>query len=184
MHVVLAALARVGTTEVMVELAKKQRALAETADLGRCGADSPLFVVTGADPSLCLSGATSLKFYRPDLAARHPSFAVLSLAPQPQRLERPSEEGVVLQVVGEPRRATMFERLFRDGPLAAGQRFILDHFEALVLATEDGFFTRVAFTLPPNACLLSLEHQALIGRPLPPVGTKLELPHELGPMGL
>jgi hypothetical protein len=184
MHLPLAALLRLGVTEVMTQAAQKQYELAATADVTRCSEQSPLFVVTGADPSLCISGGTSLRYYRPELAARHPSYAVLSLAPQAQRLERVSDGRVILEVEGEPRRATMFEELFRDSPLVPGQRVVLDHFSAQVLATERGFFTRVAFALPDNACLLTIARQRLVGAPLPERGTSQTVPHEAGPLGL
>jgi hypothetical protein len=184
MHLPVAALLRLGATDVMVKAARKQYELAATADLTRCSNDSPLFVVTAADPALCISGGTSLRYYRPELAARHPKYAVLSLAPQTQRLERTNDGTLLLEVEGEPREATIFEQLFRDSPLVVGQRFVLDYFSARVLATERGLFTRVAFELPENACLLTLEHERLVGTPLPARGTSRTVPHERGPLGI
>ena len=183
-HLGFATLARIGTTELVVNLAQKQRELASTADFGRCEPGSDLFVVTGADPSLCLSGGTSLRYFRPDLSARHPNFTVLSLAPHALRLERPSSNRLLLEIEGEPRRTTIFERLFRDSPLVVGEHAVLQRFAARVLATEDGLFTRVAFDLPDNACLVTLEQQRLIGNPLPPVGGARRVSHEKGPLGL
>ncbi|HEY3494003.1 MAG TPA: hypothetical protein VGK73_04925, partial [Polyangiaceae bacterium] len=69
-------------------------------------------------------------------------------------------------------------------PLVTGQHVVLDRFEARILASVDGLFTRVAFDLPENACLLTLEQHRLVGKPLPPVGSTRAVPHELGPMGL
>ena len=43
---------------------------------------------------------------------------------------------------------------------------------------------RVSFDLPENACLLTLEHARLIGRPEPAVGTSVHVPHEPGPLGI
>jgi len=184
MHLVFAPFVRLAMTAVMVGVGQKQRALAESADFSQCTAGSPLFLVTGADPALCLSGATSLRYYRPELAGRHPSLSVLSLAPHELELERPSERELVLTVDGRPRHGTMFERLFRDTPLVAGQSVSFEHFGARVLAVEHGVYTRVAFELPHNACLLTLEGHKLVGRPEPAVGTRLRVPHEPGPLGL
>lgn len=184
MHVPVAALLRVAATEHAVKVSHEQHALARTADFRRCAAGSPLFVVTAADPSLCISGATSLRYYRPDIDAAHPSYAVLSLAPHAQRLERRSDGALVLSVEGEPRRTTIFETLFRDTPLVPGQTFATDRLTAHVLATERGVFTRVAFDLPENACLVTLEQQRLVGSPLPERGTSRQVPHERGPLGL
>jgi hypothetical protein len=183
-HVVFAALVRVGMTELIVSSAAKSRALAENMDASRCSAGSPAYVVTGADPALCLAFGPSLLLYRPDLVRRHPRLAMLSLAPHDLRMERKSDKELVLEVVGSPRRVTIFERLFRDTPLAAGQRVVLEDFAARVLAVEGDFATRVAFELPENTCLLTLERQMLVGRPMPPVGSARDVPHELGPMGL
>ena len=183
-HVPLAALLRLATTEHAVKVSHEQHDLARTADFGRCAAGSPLFVVTAADPSLCISGATSLRYYRPDLDARHPSYAVLSLAPHDQRLERRSDGTLVLSVEGEPRRTTIFETLFRDTPLVPGQAFSTERLTAHVLTTERGVFTRVAFDLPEDACLVTLEQQRLVGSPLPERGTTRRVPHERGPLGL
>jgi hypothetical protein len=110
--------------------------------------------------------------------------AVLSLAPHDLELERPSERELVLTVDGRPRQVTMFERLFRDTPLIAGQGVSFEHFGARVLAVEHGVYTRAAFELPPNACLLTLERRKLVGRPQPAVGTRVRVVHEPGPLGL
>jgi hypothetical protein len=184
LHVALALLARVGMTELMVAVAGKQRDLAESADFSRCEAGAPAFLITAADPALSLAGATSLAYYRPDLAARHPHLDVLSLAPHDQRVERTGENGIVLHVDGRPRRSTIFEELFRDAGLVPGQTFELGRFSARVEATERGVPTRVAFELPPNACLVTLSEQRLRGEPLPDVGTTRKVSHEPGPMGL
>jgi len=184
MHLPLAGALRLAATEVMVSAAQKQRELALTLDLTRCGDGAPLFVVTGSDPALCISGDTSLAYYRPDVVAHHPSYALLSLAPQAQRLERTRDGQLLVTVAGEPRAITIFERLFRDTPLVPGQTVVLDRFVAHVLATENGFFKQVSFTLPENACLLALEHQRLVGSPLPERGTSRTVPHEPGPLGL
>jgi hypothetical protein len=184
MHLVFAPLARLGATAVAVSVGQKQRALAETADFSQCAAGSPLFLVTGADPALALSGGTSLRYYRPDVSARHPTLSVLSLAPHDLELERPSERELVLTVDGRRRRSTPFEHLFRDTPLVAGQNVRFEHFGARVLDAEHGVFTRVAFELPRNACLVTLEGQKLVGRPEPAVGTRVRVPHEPGPLGL
>jgi len=184
MHLGFAPLVRVGATELMVSVAHKQRLLAETADFTRCAPGSTLYVVTGADPSLCVSGAPSLKYYRPDVAERHPTFELLSMAPHEHELERRADGTLAVSVVGSPRRSTIFETLFRDTPLRAGDGVSFPNFEAQVLEAERGFMTRVVFKLPANACLVTLEHEKLVGRPQPELGTTRRVPHEPGPLGL
>jgi hypothetical protein len=184
MHLAFAPLLRVGASAVMTSVAQKQRILAETADFASCAPGSTLYVVTGSDPSLCVSGAPALKYFRPDVAERHPAYALLSMAAHAHELERRADGGLALTVVGAPRNATMFETLFRDTPLRAGDVVAFPGFEAHVLEAEGGFFTRVVFKLPANACLVSLEHGKLVGRPQPEPGSRRLVPHEPGPMGL
>ncbi len=184
-HLLFAGAVRLAGTEMMVQVSRRQHALAQSADFARCSAGSPLFVVTGADPTLSLFGGSLLRYYRPDVSRDHPRLTVLSMVPAAVRLERPSAETVVLSVVGGKRhRPTMFERLFRDSPLAAGMHVAFPTFTATVLQAAHGLPVSVAFDLPQNACLLALEHGALVGRPLPPVGSSTVVPHEPGPLGL
>lgn len=184
MHLGFAPLLRLGATEVMVRVAHQQRLLAETADFTSCAPGSTLYVVTGADPSLCVSGAPSLKYFRPDVVERHPAYALLSMAPHDHELERRDDGTLLVTVAGTPRRATMFETLFRDAPMHAGDSVAFAGFAAHVLDVERGFLTRVAFTLPANACLVTLEHGKLVGRPQPEPGATRRVPHEPGPLGL
>lgn len=184
MHVVFAGGVRLAATELMVQVSRKQRALAQGADFARCDAGSPLFVVSGADPTLSLFGGSLLRYYREDLARSHPTLAVLSMAPARVHLERPSSPSLLLSLVHRRHPATMFERLFRDTPLAADAHVAFPSFAATVREVTDGLPSSVAFDLPQNACLLTLEHGALVGRPLPPVGSTRDVPHEPGPLGL
>jgi hypothetical protein len=177
-------LMRLGGAFLISEIAENQRKLALGIDLTRCEPGSMAYVVSGADPSLCISGAPSLLYYRPELARRHPRLQVLSLAPHDQRVERVSDGAIVLHVDDLPRRSTIFEDLFRDTPVEVGMRVALDDLTATVLAAERGRPTRVRFELPANACLLWLEDKKLVGRPLPRLGETLLVPHELGPFGL
>jgi hypothetical protein len=181
LHAAFGGCIRVGGTALMAGIAERQKALALGVDRSRCAAGATSYVVSGADPSLCLSGLTSLLYYRPEL---EPRLAVLSLAPHDQRVERTADGAVVLHVDDLPRRATIFEGLFRDDPLAAGDRVDLDELSATVLATERGLPTRVRFELPENACLLWLERGVLVGHALPRAGETLRVPHEPGPFGL
>jgi hypothetical protein len=177
-------LMRSGGGTLIADIGEGQKTLALETDVSRCEAGSVGYVVSGADPSLCLSGATSLLYYRPELESRHPRLQVLSLAPHDQRVERVSDEAIVLHVDDLPRRSTIFEHLFRDSPIEAGMRVAIDDLTATVLAAERGLPTRVRFELPANACLLWLEDKKLVGRPLPKLGETVPVPHELGPFGL
>jgi hypothetical protein len=177
-------LMRFGVSILIADIGEAQKTLALETDVSRCEAGSVGYVVSGADPSLCLSGATSLLYYRPELESRHPRLQVLSLAPHDQRVERVSQGAIVLHVDDLPRRSTIFEHLFRDTPLEVGMRVAIDDLTATVLAAERGLPTRVRFELPANACLLWLEDKKLVGRPLPKLGETARIPHEPGPFGL
>jgi hypothetical protein len=181
LHAAFGGFMRVGGTAWLATIAEQQRALALNVDLSRCPPGATHYVVNGADPSLCLSGLTGLLYHRPEL---EPQLAVLSLAPHDQRVERTEEGAIVLHVDDLPRRATIFEGLFRDEPLAPGDRVDLDLLRATVLATDRGLPTRVRFELRRDACLLWLESGVLVGHPPPSPGETVRVPHEPGPWGL
>ncbi|HTQ06658.1 MAG TPA: hypothetical protein VMI54_22535 [Polyangiaceae bacterium] len=184
MHVGVAGLFRLAGTELMVHVSRAQRELALHTDVSRCRPGSPLFVLTGADPTLSLFGGSLLRYYRPELVRLHPSLTVLSMAQARQRLARPTRDEVRLDVEGARRGVTIFETLFRDTPLVRGMKLDFTRFAVEVLGVADGLPTSIAVTLPEDACLLTLEHAAVVGRPLPDVGSSREVAYEPGPLGL
>ncbi len=183
-HVGLAALVRIGVGQLIAQLSRAQKRLAETANLSACQPGDSALILTGADPSLSLSGASSLAYYRPGLQQRLSAVFVLSMAPHDQRLTRSGQHSIELEVLNLPRRHNIFELLFRDTPLAPGYQVDLGILAARVLRTEAGLPTRVRFRVPEHNCVLSLEHQRLISFELPGLGKSRRVPHEVGPLGL
>ncbi len=184
MHIGLGSFVRVGLTAVLGRISEQQATLASNADVAACPIDATGLIVTGADPSLSLSGATSLAYHRPDLIDRFRAIHVLSMAPQRQRIERSADGSLTLSVEDRPRRATLFERLFRDEPLTPGFTLDLQKLGATVLETERGWATRVNFRVPEKSCLLMLQGQRIVSARLPPLGRPLVIEHEPGPYGL
>lgn len=184
LHLGLAALVRVGLTLAMVQLSRAQQTLATTADLSACPDGASALVVTGADPSLSLSGGASLVYYRPETYRQLKRFSVLSMAPQDQILEGVGPRSFILEVAKLPRRKTIFESVFGDEPALPGKIVDLDYLRAEVLAVDAGLPTRVRFRVPESSCLLVLTDGHLTSRGLPKPGETLIVPHEPGPMGL
>lgn len=184
LHLGLSPALRVGLTVAMAMLGRGQRALALEADLSACRPGARAFVLTGADPSLSLYGATSLSYFRPELRSRIQRLYVLSMAPHDQRLTRQSERGYLLEVEQLPRRFTVFEKLFRDTPIEPGTEVQIPNLSVRVLATDAGLPTRFEFEVPNNHCFVRLEDRQLTALPPPPIGSSLAVVHEPGPFGL
>jgi hypothetical protein len=184
LHLGLALFARVGLSFALAHVSEQQRKFAMDADLSACSTDATGLIVTGSDPGLSLSGATSLVYYRPELIDRFKAIHVLSMAPQRQTLLRSGERSLVLTVEDLPREIPLFEQVFRDTPLAVGYEVDLGDFGAKVLETEQGFPTRVSFRVPAKSCLLVWRSGRLVSEPLPARGTSLAVQHEPGPFGL
>lgn len=184
MHLGIGPLVRVGLASMLAGVSQQQRALAQEADMSACPIDATGLIVTGADPSLSLSGATSLAYYRPELIDRFRNIHVLSMAPQRQTLERSVDGSLVLTVEDGPRQTTLFEQLFRDEPLTPGYALDLQKLGATVVETERGLPTRVNFRVPEKSCLLLLRDRRLVSAALPSLGRPLVVPHEPGPYGL
>lgn len=184
LHLVGAPLARFGMTHVLAQISDKQRGLAQNADLSACPSHGVGLIATGSDPSLSLSGATSLAYYRPELFEQLQAIYVLSMAPHRQRVERLGTNTLELEVLDPPRIVPLFERVFRDDPITAGYGIDTGKFGAKVMATEAGVPLRVRFKVPVDSCLLVWKDQRLTSVTLPDVGDSLMVDHEPGPFGL
>ena len=111
------------------------------------------------------------------------------MAPAEQRLTRSAPSTLALEVLGEARPTTPFERLFRasGSPLEPGSSVVLPELTATVEATRAGLFTRARFDQPDefaSTCLLVWRNGKLESEPLPAVGSSLLVQHQVGPMGL
>jgi hypothetical protein len=183
-HLGVGGLIRVGVTEAIVRVCKAQRRLATTTDMSACEPGATGLILTGSDPSVSLYGLASIAFYRPELLRHTPALYVLSLAPHEQRLESRGPRSFTLMVRDLPRRTNVFEQLFTDTAFHAGQIVEFGTLKATVLAVNGGLPTQVHFDVPSHSCLLLLEHQRLVSRPLPQEGQEFSIPYEKGPMGL
>ena len=184
LHLVLGSSARLGLTIALGHISDRQRQLALEADVSACTTDATGLILTGSDPALSLSGATSLAYYRPELIDRFRAIHVLSMAPQRQTVLRTGERTLVLTVEDLPRQIPLFEQVFRDTPLAVGYELELQDFGAQVLETERGFPTRVSFRVPAKSCLLAWRGGRLVSEPMPLRGASLAIQYEPGPYGL
>ncbi len=184
LHLVLAPLTFLAATKALADMASGQRALARTFDARSCQRGDVALLLTGADPSLSLSGAASLAFYRPELVKRVSELHVLSLAPHDLLVTRSAPQSLTLRVRDLPRHFNLFEPLFNDQPLDVGYEVDLGKLRAKVLGAEAGLPTVVNFEIPENSCLLMLRGGKLESARLPPVGEELLVRHELGPAGL
>lgn len=183
LHFGLASLVRVALPLALRDIADKERRVAVDADLGGCPDGSIALLMSGGDPTLSLYAEAVLTYFTPERAARLGGFRVMSMTTHDQRIERVSENEIVLVVEGE-RTPGPFEGLFRDAPLAVGDAFDTGAVVAEVEAVKDGLATRVRFEVPAESCILTWRDATLRGSRLPPVGEALSIPHEPGPMGL
>lgn len=184
LHLGCAAVGRIGVSLLLAHISDQQKALAQRADVSACPLDATGLIFTGADPSLSLSGATSLAYYRPEIMDQFRGIHVLSMAPQRQLLERSLQGTLTLTVLDPPRQVTLFEQLFRDEPLVPGYLLELPKLGAAVLETDRGLPTRVRFRVPEKSCLLTWQGGQLSSSPLPARGSSVTLEHEPGPYGL
>jgi hypothetical protein len=187
-HFAISPLVRVALTLVWDTFGDREREVAEQADVGTCKDGGVLYLLTGADPALFLYLTPAVLFYTPD-KTRAKRLRVLSMAPQDQRLTRVGSKTFELEVVGEPRRSTAFEWLYRSSPLEPGQSFAAEELDARVVAAVDSLANKVRFQLDtsldsPSVCLLQWKHGRVRPVRAPGVGQSLLVPHEPGPLGL
>ncbi|HWO09001.1 MAG TPA: hypothetical protein VNN80_05960 [Polyangiaceae bacterium] len=189
-QLVVSPLTRVALALQIGESGRTQERLAREADVGACAHGGSLYLVNGSDPTLALYAAAALLFYTPEKAGAE-RLRVLSMAPQPQRLTRPAPGALLLEVLGDTRRSTPFEQLFRgpDQPLEPGLRVALPELDVRVEATRAGLFTRARFERAAgfdaaSTCLLVWRNGRLEHERLPAVGASVMVEHQPGPMGL
>ncbi len=185
LHLGFAPLVRTSLPGLLAGMSDAERQLALDADLSACPQGAMGYVLTGADPVLSLYAAPSLHFYTPQKAARLRAVSVVSMAEEAQEL-RTVGDRVELAII-EPRTANLFERVYRDEPMRAGDRVEAGELRVTVLDVEDGWPTRVAMENArgwESACFLVWQGGRLRSMPPPDPGEVRVIAHELGPMGL
>ncbi len=110
------------------------------------------------------------------------------MAAHDQILEVRDDHTIELTVDDDaPRFRNPFEVIYRDAPLSAGERFEAGGLDVEVLAVEDGLWTRVRIRYAPGfseVCMARWDGEVVVLEPFPPPGSRLEIPHVPGPMGI
>jgi hypothetical protein len=187
LHLVLSPLVRVSQPPFLAELAKKEERYAREADLTACDGRDLAYLLSGADPVNSLYGAPILHFYTPEKVAHLRHARVLSLAPHGLMLRVVGDDRFELRIEGRPRRATIFENVYRDTPLEPGMHIDAGELGITVLEAENGYFTRALFEVEgglDRVCFAEWRGARLRAFSPPPVGQERVVVHELGPMGL
>jgi hypothetical protein len=179
-HFGLGPLVRAGLPFSFAEQGRAEWRIAREAEVCEGG---HVVILTAADPAVAIYGIAARLILRlPTPARAH----VLSMAPQPHRVEAVTARGFELAVVGE-RAPNAWELVHRGAPWRAGEAVVAHDFTVTVLEASAAGPTRlrVEFDRPiaeSDACFLRWQDGKLRATALPAAGESLELPHELGPM--
>lgn len=178
-HVGMSFAVRLSFPSTFRSLGEAERRLAENADPGDC---ERAYLLTGADPTLSLYAGQALAFFTPETYARLETLAVLSMAPQDQRVTVLDDRSFELEMLGT-RRSTPFEGVYTDAPPQRGDVIEIGELTATVLDTEAGLPTRVRFEVRTGlegVCLVRWDGERLVFQ-APDSAT---VPHVPGPMSL
>jgi hypothetical protein len=142
-----------------------------------------MVIVAAADPTIAT--------YVPAILAlrdRGPErLRVLSLARSDHRIDNVTRTGFDLVTPGGDGERSVWERLYRSGPLEAGTAVRLAGLDATVIEDRDGAPVRVRFDFAepldsPHLCLLQWRNGGLIALQPPVPGQTIDLPYQPGPM--
>ncbi len=165
-----------------VELARLAR---EQEDLAMRMAPCPgvMVLVAAADPTIATYVPATLA-----LRNRGPErLRVLSLAASDHRIDNVTRTGFDLTTLGGDRVRSVWERLYRSGPLPAGTRVRLAGLDATVIEVRDGAPVRVRFDFgepldSPHLCFLQWRGGGILPLRPPSSGDTIDLRYEPGPM--
>jgi hypothetical protein len=183
-HLLLSPLLRLGLPFAFRQMEEAERAVAASAEVDGCPANSHVYVIPGSDPTVSLYSGVALKFLEPQRLARLRGFMALSMTAREQKLEQVSVDTIELASFGG-RVLSPFEAVYRQAPARVGDSVHTNGLTALVLAEQAGIPSRVRFHFTQGEasfCLLRWHRGALRRVRLTP-GSSLALPHEPGPMG-
>jgi hypothetical protein len=178
-HVVTAPLVRTIIGVDLARLAREQHALA--ARMVPC--PGVMVLVAAADPTIATYVPVTLA-----LNDRGPErVRVLSMAASDHRIDNVTRTGFDLSTRGTERTRSVWERLFRGGPLAAGTRVRVEGLDALVVEDRDGAPVRVRFDFgepldSPHLCLLQWRDGKIAPLRPPQPGEAIDLVYQPGPM--
>jgi len=142
-----------------------------------------MVLVAAADPTIATYVPATLA-----LRDRGPErLRVLSMAASNHRIDNVTRTGFDLTTPGSDRERSVWERLYRSGPLAAGTRVRVAGLDALVVEDRDGAPVRVRFDFSEpldsaHLCLLQWRDGGIVPLLPPAPGETMDLPHQPGPM--
>jgi hypothetical protein len=179
-HLVTGPLVRIGAGVELARIGRDQYRIASSVPPCEGG----IAIVAAGDPTVSTYVAPTLLLGDRPIQDMH----TLSMAAVDHRLERVAEASFDLVVLRNGREPDLWERLYRNTPIAAGDRVTVKSFDAAVREVENGWPTRVRFTfrapLESGAvCFLQWRHARLEHVPLPTVGGAVAIPHERGTLG-
>ena len=142
-----------------------------------------MVLVAAADPTIATYVPATLA-----LRDRGPErLRVLSMARGDHRIDNVTRTGFDLTTRGGDRARSVWERLYRSGPLAAGSRVRVAGLDATVIEDRDGAPVRVRFDFgepldSAHLCLLQWRDGGIVPLRPPAPGETIDLPYEPGPM--
>jgi hypothetical protein len=179
-HLLVAPALRVALASVLTTLARDGGTLA--ARTPACGGN--MVVIAASDPSVATYLAPTLV-----LQGRAPqSFRVLSMASADHRIENVTPTGFDVRVPVSEAGRTIWERLYRDRGVRAGDRVATRRLDVTVVEAVNGAATRTRFDFgeplgSPAMCFVVWRGGSLVTIAAPEPGAAIDVPHEPGPMG-
>ena len=179
-HLVAAPVLRGLLGVVLTRLAVEQHE--QAARVPTC--DGVMVIATAADPVIATYVPATMVFRH-----RGPArLRVLSLAPADHRIENVTRTGFDLVTLDSDRPRSLWERLFRSGPLPAGTRVTMSHLDARVIEDRHGLPVRVRFDFgepldSPGLCFREWRDGAVRPFAPPKPGETRDVPHHPGPTG-
>jgi hypothetical protein len=142
-----------------------------------------MVLVTAADPTIATYVPATLA-----LRDRGPErLLVLSMAASDHRIDNVTRTGFDLTTLGSDRVRSVWERLYRSGPLAAGSQVRITGLDALVVEDRAGAPVRVRFDFgepldSAHLCFLQWRDGSIVPLQRPEQGETIDLPYQPGPM--
>jgi hypothetical protein len=142
-----------------------------------------MVLVAAADPTIATYVPATLALHD-----RGPErLRVLSMAASDHRIDNVTRTGFDLTTVGGGRVRSVWELLYRNGPLTAGTRVRVAGLDAMVVEDRSGAPVRVRFDFgepldSPHLCLFQWRGGGVVPLRPPAPGEAVDLPYEPGPM--
>lgn len=143
-----------------------------------------MVIVAAADPAVAIYVPATMVL-RGSAPER---LRVLSMAPANHLIENVTPSGFDLVMLDPARTWTLWEQLYRRGPLPAGTRVNIPSLDVVVLQDAGGIPVRMRFDFgeplaSPHLCFYQWRDGALSRLPIPRPGDAVHLAYERGPGG-